>query len=109
MGGQPNLAAEVQDSEKPEARWHGCREHKEACLQVLPAEVGARAHRTVLALGEGQALCAVLVVPGLNADKGPPFQGVFEVEGAAEDRVDGDEERDREGEEPLEDPGSAGG
>jgi len=36
-------------------------------------------HRIVPALGQGPALCAVLVVPEPHADEGPPLQGVFEV------------------------------
>ena len=38
----------------------------------------------------------MLVVPEPHTDEGPPPQGVFEVEGTAEDLVDGGEEGDRE-------------
>jgi len=41
VGRRPDLQKEVQDAEKPEAGRHGCWEHQEACLKVLPAEDGA--------------------------------------------------------------------
>jgi len=48
---------------------------------------------------------SVLVVPVPDADPGALIQGVPRVEAPAEDPVGSGVEGDREGEEPVEDPG----
>jgi len=60
----------IPDAEKPEAGWHGCREHQEACLAVLPGEDGALPFREVPPLDEEPAHPAVLVVLVPDSDSG---------------------------------------
>jgi len=52
MGWGPDLQDEIPDTGKPEARWHGCGEHQEACLKVLPDQDRALPVRTVPPLDE---------------------------------------------------------
>jgi len=40
VGWRPDLQEEIQDAEKPEARWHGCWDFQKAHLEVLPSETG---------------------------------------------------------------------
>ena len=54
MGWRPDVQEEIQNAEKPETGRHGCWEHQETCLEVLPAEDGALPDVTVPALGKGR-------------------------------------------------------
>jgi len=102
VGGRPDLQEEVQDAEKPEAGRHGCGEHQAACCKVLPAEDGALPHRRIPALDEIARDSPVLVVPVPQADEGPPFEEVPEMEGGAEDLVGGGIQGDGQGEVAVE-------
>ena len=102
VGWWPDLQEQIQNVEKPEAGWHGCREHQTACREVLSAEDGARSYWPVPALGESAPYRAVLVVSAPQADERTPFEGVPEVEEAAEGVVEGGVERDREREGKVE-------
>ena len=106
MGWRPDLQDEMRNAEKSETGRHGCWQHQEAHLEILPAEDRERSHRTVPALGEGSPFRSVLVVPVPHANKGTPIQGVRGVTAATEDSVGGSTERDGEVEEPVEDPRS---
>jgi len=108
LGWRPGLQEDVQDARKRQARQRGHRKHQEARLKVLPGEDMARPHRTVPALDKGAPFRQVLVVPVPCANERLPVQGLSEMEAAAEDSVGGGAEGDGEGEEPLDDPGSAG-
>ena len=96
---------EVADAEKPQARRHGSWEPQEACLAVLPDQDGALPDRAVPQLDEESAHPAMLVVPVPELDSGAPPQGVFRVEGPAEDPVGGGGEGDWEVEGPVENLG----
>jgi len=71
MGRRPDLQDEIQDAEKPEAGWYGCRERQEARLKALPVENWALPDRTVPTLDEEPPHRPVLVVPLPDADKRP--------------------------------------
>jgi len=89
MGWRPDLQEEIQNAEMPEAGWHGCWEHQQACLEVLSAEDGALSDRRISALDEITSNSPVLVVPMPQADKRSPLEEVSEVEGGAENPVGG--------------------
>jgi len=84
----------VLGSSTPSGR--GGRQRREARLEVLPAEDGARPYRTVPTLGEGSPLRPVPVVPVALANERPPLHGVSGMEGAAEDSAGGGAEGDQE-------------
>jgi len=98
VGWGPDHYEEIQNAKRPEARQHGCWEHQEACLEVLPAEDRALPYRRIPALDDIPPDAPVLVVPAPQADKRAPLKGVPEVEKTAESAVEGGVERDREGE-----------
>jgi len=109
VGWWPDHQSQAQDAAPPAARQDGGWKFQEARLEVLPAEDRSLPHRAIPELDEEPAHRSMLVVPVQDANTGALPQGVLGVEGAAEDLVGGGQERDREGEEPLEDPGSASG
>ena len=109
VGWRPHLQEEVPHAKEPEARYRGGRQHQEARLTVLPDQDGALPDGAVPQLDKEAAHPTVLVVPVPGADAGAPLQGVFRVEGPAEDPLGGGEEGDREGEGQVEGPGPTGG
>jgi len=102
---RPDLQEKVFNAKKPEARQHGCWEHQEAYLKVLPAEDGARSYRPVFALDEGPPYGTMLVVQRPHANEGPPLQGESRVANATEGSLGTGAEGDGEAEGPVEDPG----
>jgi hypothetical protein len=89
VGWRPDLQKEIQNAKEPKAQRYGCWEHQAACCEVLPYEDGALPYRRVPTLDKVASEPPVLVVPMPQADERPPLEEVPEMEGGAENLVEG--------------------
>jgi len=76
VGWWPDLQGGIPDASEPEAGWHGCWEHQEACLKVLLGRDEALPVREIPPLDKEPGQPAVLVVSVPDPDAGAPLQGV---------------------------------
>jgi len=101
---KPDLREEIQNAEEPEAGLHGGWDFQAACFKFLPAEDRSLPLQAIPQPDEESTHCPVLVVPTPDADPGPPFQGMPQVEFPAEDPVGRGAEGERKGETLVQDP-----